>query len=191
MRKLILIFVLISGISCFSQKEASNWYFGNNAGLHFNTDGSVTALTNGNLSTIEGCASISDTNGNLQFYTDGITVYNKNHAIMESGLYGDPSSTQSAIIVPKPNDPNIYFIFTIDTSVGNNDPDFGFNYSIVDITLNGGLGGITLKNSNLLQDSSEKISAVVKDCISQSIWVITFASPTGAPTNTYNTFHTF
>ena len=191
MRKLILIFVLISGISCFSQKEASNWYFGNNAGLHFNTDGSVTALTNGNLSTIEGCASISDTNGNLQFYTDGITVYNKNHAIMESGLYGDPSSTQSAIIVPKPNDPNIYFIFTIDTSVGNNDPDFGFNYSIVDITLNGGLGGITLKNSNLLQDSSEKISAVVKDCISQSIWVITFASPTGAPTNTYNTFHAF
>ncbi|MFI1743506.1 T9SS type B sorting domain-containing protein [Thalassobellus sediminis] len=191
MKKLIVVFLFINSIFCFAQKEASNWYFGNNAGITFNNDGSVTTLSDGKLSTIEGCATISDKNGNLLFYTDGITVYNRNHTVMERGLFGDPSSTQSAIIVPKPGDPNIYYIFTIDTTVRVNDTDFGFNYSIVDMTLNSGLGEVTLKNSNLLEDSSEKISAVVKDCISQSIWVITLADPTGAPTNIYNTFHAF
>ncbi|MFI1770798.1 T9SS type B sorting domain-containing protein [Thalassobellus citreus] len=190
MKKLIVILVFISSMASFAQKEASNWYFGNNAGISFNADGSVSPLTNGKLNTIEGCASISDANGNLLFYTDGITVYNKNHTVIANGLYGDPSSTQSAIIVPKPGDPSIYYIFTIDTST-RNDPDYGFNYSIIDISLNSGLGGITLKNSNLLQDSSEKISAVVKDCKTQSIWVITFANPTGTRTGTYNTFHAF
>lgn len=183
----------------FAQKEASNWYFGDNAGIHFNADSSITELTNGQLSTIEGCSSISDVNGNLLFYTDGITVWNKLHQPMPNangtlnkGLFGDPSSTQSAIVAPKPNDPNIYYIFTNDTSsTTDEDPDQGFNYSIVDMTLNGGLGDITLKNINLLEDSSEKITAVVKDCMSQDVWVITYASVNGEPENFFTTFHAY
>ena len=50
----------------FAQKEAAIWYFGVNAGLDFNS-GSPVALTNGKLSTAEGCASIADKNGNLLF----------------------------------------------------------------------------------------------------------------------------
>ncbi|MBP0903908.1 T9SS type B sorting domain-containing protein [Mariniflexile gromovii] len=177
MKKNLLILTFFSTILCFGQKEASNWYFGDNAGIRFNPDGTVTELTNGKLSTIEGCTTISDANGNLLFYTDGVTVWNKNHTMMPNGfgLFGDPSSTQSAIVVPKPNDPNIYYIFTVDTSTSNSDANYGFNYSIVDLSLNGGLGNITLKNENLLDQSSEKVTAVVKDCVSQSIWVITYA----------------
>lgn len=184
MKNLIFIITFLSTITCFGQKEASNWYFGDNAGIRFNPDGTVTELTNGQLSTVEGCTTISDANGNLLFYTDGVTVYNKNHTMMPNGngLFGDPSSTQSALVVPKPKDPNIYYIFTVDTAVSDTDPDFGFNYSIVDLTLNGGLGDVTTKNSNLLQNSSEKVTAVVKDCVSQSIWVITFA-PNGSNFN--------
>ncbi|MDO7171501.1 T9SS type B sorting domain-containing protein [Mariniflexile sp. AS56] len=175
MKKTLLILIFASSILCFGQKEASNWYFGDNAGIRFNADGSVTEITDGKLSTIEGCTTISDANGNLLFYTDGVTVWNKNHSIMPNGfgLFGDSSSTQSAIVVPKPKDPTIYYIFTVDTTV-NNDPDFGFNYSIVDLTLEGGLGNITVKNNNLLDFTSEKVTAVVKDCVSQSIWVITY-----------------
>lgn len=184
MKNIIFILTFLSAITCFGQKEASNWYFGDNAGIRFNPDGTVTELTNGQLSTIEGCTTISDANGDLLFYTDGVTVYNKNHTMMPNGngLFGDPSSTQSAIVVPKPKDTNIYYIFTVDTAVSNTDPDFGFNYSIVDLTLAGGLGDVTLKNSNLLQNSSEKVTAVVKDCVSQSIWVITLA-PNGVDFN--------
>ena len=83
-----------------------------------------------------------------------------------TGLFGDPSSTQSAIIVPKPGDDDIYYIFTVDDH-GFNEAHLGLNYSEVNMSLNGGLGVVTSKNVNLLPECSEKITAVLKDCVSQ------------------------
>ncbi len=189
---LIVISFCFISICAHAQGEADNWYFGNGAGIKFNSNGTITTLTNGQLNTFEGCATISDADGNLLFYTDGITVYNRQHAVMQNGngLFGDPSSTQSAIIVPKPNDPDIFYIFTVDTQVGQNDTDNGFNYSIVNMSLDNGNGAVTQKNINLLSDCSEKITAVVKDCFEKSIWVITFATENGQP-GLFNTFHAF
>ncbi|WP_405296687.1 T9SS type B sorting domain-containing protein [Algibacter sp. Ld11] len=182
MKKNILFALFcLAGFSIYAQSEASTWYFGYNSGVKFDlASNNVTTLTNGELNTFEGCATISDEFGDLLFYTDGTTVWNKNHAIMNngSGLFGDPSSTQSAIIVPKPNNDDIYYIFTVDDH-NNNEAHFGLNYSEVDITLNGGLGRVTNKNVNLLNDCSEKITAVLKDCITNSIWVIAFAPEDG------------
>src|SRR5690606_40705031 len=104
------------------------------------------------------CSTISDNNGNLMFYTDGVSVWNKNHDIMLNGtnLFGDISSTQSAIIVPKPLSNNIFYIFTVDDKAGEN----GLRYSEVDITLDNGLGGLTTTKNNLLDSSTtEKITA--------------------------------
>ncbi|HOB27707.1 MAG TPA: hypothetical protein PKJ07_06165, partial [Bacteroidales bacterium] len=105
MKNYILFFLLVFIINetLYSQNEGNNWYFGENAGLSFNT-APPTPLTNGQLDTYEGCATVSDKNGNLLFYTDGMTVYDKMHNIMPNGsnLFGHSSSTQSAIIVPKP-----------------------------------------------------------------------------------------
>ena len=193
MKKILLIVSLILWVNLSAQNEAANWYFGQNAGIQFdNTGNLIGSIDGGQLSTLEGCTTISDTNGNLLFYTDGTLVYNRNHQLMPNGtgLFGDPSSTQSALVVPQPGNDTFYYIFTVDTTIGGGDPDFGFNYSIVDINLDGGLGDVTSKNVNLLQDSSEKITAVLKDCASQSIWVITLASidGTGGPFNSYHAF---
>lgn len=194
-RFLFCISVLFTTPS-FSQKEAAIWYFGVNAGLDFNS-GSPVALTNGKLSTAEGCASISDKNGNLLFYTDGSVVYDKSHQVMPNGfgLLGHNSSTQSAIIVPKPNNQNVYYIFTVDEpNPSNTDddplndkdpPNNGLNYSVVDLRLNNGLGDITNeeKNVHLITYNtdnqeevkfkcSEKITAV-QHGDGVSFWVIT------------------
>ncbi|MCF4101323.1 T9SS type B sorting domain-containing protein [Gillisia sp. M10.2A] len=189
-RNFLLLFVLVLiGNITFAQKETSNWYFGDGAGLSFNS-GNPVALNGGRVSTIEGSASISDRNGNLLFYTDGITVFDRSHNSMlnGSGLKGNVSSTQSAIIIPKPAYPGIYYIFTVDKPDyfnTSNDPIEGINYSEVDMSLNGGLGGvvpdkkniplITYNPSNSLENefkSSEKISAVISgDCV--SYWVVT------------------
>ena len=188
---LFVIFSLI-GLFTYSQNEASNWYFGKNAGISFDlSSNSIIKKTDGNLNTIEGCSSISDDNGDLLFYTDGITIWNKDHDVMTNGngLFGDPSSTQSAIIVPKPNSQNIYYVFTADDHT-RNEFHFGLNYSEVDITLSNGLGAVTNKNFNLLSDCSEKLSAVLKDCNTHSIWVVTFASANGT-LDAHNTFHAF
>lgn len=186
---LILILLGIAPLSLLGQGETANWYFGNGAGVRFNNDGTVVPLDDGRLNTFEGCASISDPFGNLLFYTDGIWVFDRNHEVMPNGggLYGDPSSTQSAIIVQKPNDPNIHYIFTVDTSTFENDPNFGLNFSEVDMSLNGGNGDVTVKNTNLLNFSSEKITAVVKDCLDKSIWVVVLGTENDGfgPLNTY------
>ncbi|MFI1770796.1 T9SS type B sorting domain-containing protein [Thalassobellus citreus] len=158
------------------QKQAANWYFGLGAGLNFNTE-PPTVLNNSKLFTFEGCATISNKKGKLLFYTDGITVYNKLHRQMSNGygLFGDSSSSQSAIIVPKPDNEDIYYIFTVGSALNGR----GLNYSIVDMTLDDGNGDIISdkKNIPLLHNASEKITAV-KHLDGESIWIITFNNST-------------
>jgi gliding motility-associated-like protein len=159
LKKIISISLfLIIAASLFAQKQAAHWYFGENAGLDFNS-GSPIALTDGQMQTTEGCATISDYDGNLLFYTNGVTIWNKNHQIMVNGenLNGDFSSTNSAIIIPKPGDINIYYVFTVDDRGGTN----GLQYSEVNMLSSGGLGGVTAnKNVPLHNPTTEKITAV-------------------------------
>jgi len=170
LKKLFSLFILfISVYTLHAQKEAAIWYFGENAGLDFNSGAPVTLL-DGALNTREGCATISDFNGNLLFYTDGITVWNRNHLPMPNGngLLGDPSATQSAIIIPNPGDPNLYYIFTADKLKLEN----GINYNVVDISLNGGLGDVIQKNIQLVTPASEKLTAVIH-ANGTDVWVLT------------------
>ncbi|WP_044399149.1 T9SS type B sorting domain-containing protein [Lacinutrix sp. Hel_I_90] len=182
--------VMTFSFNAVAQQQASNWYFGNNAGITFDlANNTVSSVSNGQLTTAEGCTSISDSNGNLILYTDGSTIYNAAHAVMENGsnLLGDESSTQSAITVPKPNDPNIYYVFT----VGSNSNPTGLNVYTIDLTFNGGLGRVVGSSTNLLTNCSEKISAVLKDCTTGSIWVIAFSNALGTSAANMNTFHAF
>ncbi|NOT90845.1 PKD domain-containing protein [Ferruginibacter sp.] len=177
MNALKKIFIVLGiGLICFSYttnaQQGNIWYFGEGAGLNFNVT-PPQPLTNGILNTNEGCASICNKTGSLLFYTDGITVYNKNHQAMPNGtgLLGNSSSTQSAIIIPNPGDTNLYYIFTADC-VENSFVN-GYNYSLVDMRLDGGLGNITVqKNINLSSSSTERLTAV-KAANGIDYWVIT------------------
>ena len=153
-----------------AQGEANIWYFGQNAGLDFNS-GSPVALINGQLVTDEGCATISNSNGQLLFYTDGITVYNRNHVIMlnGTGLMGHPSSTQSATVVPMPGSNNLYYIFTTDNE---HDPN-GFRYSIVDMNLDGGNGAVTTTKNVLVYTPTIENLGITKHGNGQDYWIIT------------------
>lgn len=169
MKKYFYLFIILFSLNAIAQKEANIWYFGQNAGLDFNS-GAPVAISDGQLDTYEGCATISDTNGNLLFYTDGSIVYNRNHVVMQNGagLNGHNSSTSSAIVVPKPNTTNIYYIFTVDWQGESN----GLQYSEIDMTLDAGLGGITTnKNIPIETPVSEKLSAV-KHANGTDYWVM-------------------
>lgn len=155
----------------FSQQEASVWYFGNRAGVQFNSNGNVTAITDGQLETSEGCATIADINGNLLFYTDGRTIYNRNHQVMNngSGLNGHSSTTQSATIVPLPGSTSLFYVFTLDAFAGSG----GFCYSIIDMNLNGGLGGVTSQKNILIYTPSSEKLAIVKHSNNIDYWIVT------------------
>ncbi|PRP66811.1 T9SS type B sorting domain-containing protein [Nonlabens agnitus] len=194
-RFVLFVLLLLASRVGFAQLEAANWYFGDNAGIRFDPDtGEVRALTNGSLRTDEGCSTISDTDGNLLFYTDGIDVYNRNHTFMQNGrgLRGNPSSAQSGIIIPKPGDPNIYYIFTVDTRLQNNTPT-GMHYYEVDLTLDGGLGAVTTDVANppnLLRDCSEKIAAIGADN-GEDIFVVAYANADGSQPTNFDTFYVY
>jgi len=170
MTKRLLLILLYCHLALFSlaQQQGNIWYFGNNAGLDFSGP-TPAAITGGQINTNEGEATISDGNGNLLFYTDGVKIWNRNHGVMQNGtgLLGNFSSTQSAIIVPKINDLSFYYVFTVD-ELGH---PGGLNYSLVDMTLDGGLGAVTVKNVQLQTPVCEKLTAV-KHCNGKDIWVI-------------------
>ena len=169
MRGKISLLFLFYTLASFAQGEANVWYFGERAGLDFNS-GAPVALTNGQLDTLEGCATISNNSGQLLFYTDGITVWDRNHAIMPNGtgLFGHPSSSHAATIVPLPGSATLFYVFTLDAFVGPN----GFCYSIVDMSLNGGNGAVTTKNVQIYTPSNEKL-CIVKHANNSDYWVVT------------------
>ena len=166
-RLLLLVLIFSPGI-ILAQAGHFNWFFGTGAGIDFSS-GSPVAVTGGQTVTYESNCTISDTNGNLLFYTDGIDVWDSNHNLMPNGtgLLGDKSSR--CLIVPRPSNPNNYYIFSIDEGGGPN----GLIYSEVDMTLNGGFGDVNAnKNVLMNQFNGEWLTAVPHaNCI--DIWLIT------------------
>ena len=166
-----------------AQKQGNIWYFGNLAGIDFNS-GSPIALTNGqiafppNESHNEGSSAISDSSGTLLFYSDGMTLWNSNHQIMQNGtgLLGNFSSTQSSIIIPDPANPSrSYYLFTVSSGLCcGSDINDGLRYSKIDMCIDNSLGGVlqTEKNIKLVDTVAEKI-AVTRHSNGTDYWILT------------------
>ena len=168
MKVLPYIFLLLLLVNPAFAQRANNWVFGDKASINFSTT-PPTAQTS-SMSQLEGSSSISDTNGNLLFYSDGIKVWNAKHTVMPNGtgLFGHYSSTQSSMIVPFPADSKRYYLFTMDGVGGAK----GLSYSVVNMELDNGYGDIELKNNFLVGPSAEKLTSV-NHCNGKDVWVVT------------------
>ena len=116
-------------------------------------------------------ASICDTNGHLLFYTNGNYVANRNHDFMFNTTGFNPGdftnenypfglgSEQGALIIPKPGNSDLYYIFheSADWIIHNSQSwelPLNLSYSLVDMTLDSGRGGITnSKNVHIINDT--------------------------------------
>ena len=148
--------------SAQDNKRGNVWYFGYNAGIDFSAT-TPRALSDGKLFQREGCASICDEKGKLVLYTDGLQIWNNQHKVISADIQmgGDESSTQSAIIIPKPGNPNIYYVFSTFSELV---------CITVDITLNKGIGGI-VDRTVLIPNSTEKLAAV-RHCNGKDFWIV-------------------
>ncbi len=128
-----------------------NWVF-TNISLNFNNGNGEPTVGQSPLNIVgqESTTTISDPNGNLLFFSDGMSVWNRNQQVMPngSGLLGNLSSTQSCLATPFPGNPNLYYLFTADAL--ENNLDNGIRYNIIDMTLNNGLGDIVSGSKNIL-----------------------------------------
>lgn len=171
----MLLYALCLAQICPAQKEGNIWYFGNHAGLDFNTVPPVPLP--GTATIYEGSASVADpVTGSLLFYTDGVTVWDRNHNQMPANianpLRGSTTSTQSALIVPQPGSNTRYYIFTV-AAVGSGHPYvYPMCYSIVDLSLNGGNGDLLSWNNTLLADSTTEKLAAVGNCDRSQFWIV-------------------
>ncbi|HPD03629.1 MAG TPA: hypothetical protein PLB57_02390, partial [bacterium] len=168
---LTLILILSNYYLSFSQLEAKHWVFGQRVHLKFENAQFVKMPASKVLAS-GGTACISDKNGDLLFYTDGKTIWNKNHDTLKNGygLISYSGSTQGAIIIPMPDNPHYYYIITVNHNF-TNDTTKGLYYHIVDITRDNGNGEVIVKNRLICKDISLRLSAVYH-ANKKSVWIL-------------------
>ncbi len=172
------LIILSFGITAKSQKHDAVWmlgyssnpeliYFGGTV-IDFNTTPADIYYEYRDMNLRQVNASICDTAGNLLFYTNGIYIANALNEPMENGMglaagpEGIPGQgtygyilTQGGIILPMPEHENLYFLLHADKHLTTDQTSLQSSnlfYSIVDMTLQGGLGEVVTKNITLLSD---------------------------------------
>ncbi|MEA3496503.1 MAG: hypothetical protein U9R42_10750, partial [Bacteroidota bacterium] len=167
------IFFIVQISPVYGQLEAKHWYFGTWQGLRFENNSPVK-IYDSKMSSQVGSSCISDKYGNLLFYSDGKTIWNKNHDTLKNGfdLIGSSGCAQAPIIIPYPGDTNLYYLFTVMGSYTWLQHQEGLWYHILDISKDNGNGEIILKNRKLCSDVQEKIAATMH-ANKQSVWIIT------------------
>lgn len=153
-------FLLLLGcsIGLNAQGENNIWCFGDKRGINFNVNPPVFLTTQ--MTTIEGSAAVSDAAGNLLFYTSGADTWDRSGSLMPNGvgllgngpvLTGFPlamgSSMTGVAIVKSPSNENQYYIIVTDAV---EDQIYDAHYSVIDMTLNGGMGDVLPSKKNIL-----------------------------------------
>ncbi len=168
---LIVILLFLSILNpASSQKYGNVWQFGYNAGIDFNSCEPI-ALTTGKNAGFEGCASICDSNGQLLFYTNSETVWDRQHRKMPNGFLIQAGVTLSqVIIIPKPGMGTTYYIITTDIQAQGK---IKLQYHEVDMTLNSGNGDVVSKNNVLTEKLVTEQIAATYHRNQKDIWLVT------------------
>jgi gliding motility-associated-like protein len=147
-------------------KQAEIWYFGDKAGIDFRSGTAVPLADQNQVLSFKSPAVISDSLGNLLFYSNGRKVWDRSDSLMPNGteLDGDVGVTQPCIAVPDPVSLDIVYLFTIDVLAFKSDNTYttkGFEFTKVDMSKRGGLGDVTdIQNTLLIPAVSQKLTAV-------------------------------
>ena len=172
----VLLMVLCSTLSAQDYLYNKVWIYGRNSGIDFSS-GSPQPIA-ANMEQLEGVASATGPDGRLLFYTNGATIWNRNHQVMPGGTDLAPyyngqelpttrSTSQAAVIVPMPDSAK-YYIFCLTQAPGPK-----LFYSVVNMDLNGCNGGIEPGRKAVLLDEidlSEKMTAIRGD--NCNVWLV-------------------
>lgn len=170
--KVIILFFFGSINFCFSQQGINNiWLMGYNGGYgetrmdFFSGQPAIDSFPipmdfNHTLSTI------SDDQGNLLFYTNGVYIADATHDTMFNGSGINPGAyanfvpdglliPQGTLILKKPGNNSLYYLFhnTVDNYPVNDSYAFSLYLTVIDMNGNSGLGSVLLKNYPLISDS--------------------------------------
>jgi hypothetical protein len=169
-KKLYIILILILNLLQGSAQNRNNkWLlsyepFVYDCGIDFSSGLADTFSVWKNLEFFFTNASICDTLGELLFYTNGIFANNRDHDTLQNSKNYNPGYateyygsnglgiTQGVLIIPQPDNIDYYFLFHESADIaeiGNAQP-LSLRYSLVDMELDNGLGGVASDKKGLI-----------------------------------------
>ncbi len=193
-RRFFKTFLSLFFIGCLSvlslglkaQKHDFYWLFGPQGVVHPSTPYEEQFCTNHidfntvpiglygvyGLNDLSTCGTaFSDKSGSFIFYTDGLSIYNRNYVPMPNGSGLNPGTVANQWISAGISYPSIRGVFIL-PAVGNDSLFYVFHngvvwdsvgvlgvfsnclyYTIVNMNLNAGLGDVTIKNHVIIQDT--------------------------------------
>ncbi len=175
-KKLVLLLFLLFVLKSYGQGIDNLWLMGYedvDHGVNPNYGGTTIDFSSGAPSIYYASrpmwfdasnAVISDKSGNLLFYTNGYYIANVNNDTMLNGSGLNPSSytsgygpfgltvPQADLIIPFSGDSSKYYLFHATLDSATLIPVYLY-YTIIDMTLDGGLGGVVSKNNILLHSA--------------------------------------
>ncbi len=195
---LALLFFLCNLTTSFGQKHDNIWLFGHNvqtphpdyggSTLDFNTEPPTSYKEEREMNFNVTGASICDSTGNLQFYTNGAWIANYLGEQMENGdslnpgtitsnnYYGGLKVAQSHIVLPMPDNPGKYYLFHEridyhDVLILAVNPTY---FTVVDMNQNNGLGRVEEKNVAIFNDTTKTFGTItaVKHANGRDWWVL-------------------
>lgn len=162
-KKLIPLLIWLLAINNCRAQFGNVWPVGKMQGIDFNSSEAKLIKTGINNDSITGkrrfsechTSAISDCNGNLLFYTNGIDIWNKKDTIMDNGrltsssLVNSGARNRNCIIIPIPKQINLYYVFYMINTVPNQPTHQNnkFAMALVDLSYNNGLGKVIFKDS--------------------------------------------
>ncbi len=173
--------VLLANLA-HAQLENHIWYFGENAGINFNTN-PPTPLQTGFVWR-EGMSTVCNpTTGEVLFSTNGASVWTRFNTLMPNGtglLGNKDNSLQGVVVVPMIDSPSIYYIFSLEHQptrlvIPPNTKPFSdglLYYSVLDMSLNNGLGDIVPGRKNILLDSLLGESLIAIPGSNCDVWLV-------------------
>ncbi len=197
---LLVIFLLVSSFTHLSAQQHDNVWLMGRSGIVPDSN-SVFALSILNFSQLTPeisflaeemdfdvtNSSISDSSGNLLFYTNGAYIADASHQPMENGTGLNPGDyvedngpdglviRQGTLILPRPQIVDQYYLFHVYYEYPDGDLSFHgsrLNYSLIDMTENNGLGAVIEKNQPIFADTLDKKISAVKHANGMDWWIV-------------------
>ncbi|OAV44869.1 gliding motility-associated C-terminal domain-containing protein [Lewinella sp. 4G2] len=176
-------------------RQAENWHFGNGYLITFGNDRPTLSGPSAMVA-LEGCVSMSNERGEIQFYSNGGgrgidqdidgVIWNKNNDRMFDWATfrgGGISARQSSIAFPAPGRPNVYYLFTMEDRENaqvNRPPGNGLSYYVVDMNQDANLGKVTEERQTYVPNVVEALDATAM-ADGSGYWVIANLDDGGNP----------
>ncbi len=168
MIKYIFLIICCLSLTEFSaQGENNNWIFGGGGGLNFNSTPPEYLVGSAMQNSSFGVCTVSSSCGDLLFYSDGKTIWNSEHTIIENGqnLKGSTIGIQTVVATRIPKS-TLYILFTLEDG-GN---PGRLHYSLIDIAEENGRGLVIEKNIFVADELTEGMILAKRD--ESHLWLI-------------------